>query len=268
MKKYLLVFLMMLSLMPMQMGAASQNRHKQSVSVTLNGKKAAVTVNKDSANVGIDAYSDTADVDTADYDDDSGVYDDGPTSNDEKFALKVLDKVFGSTSFGILAGLSIILVILLIILPIILIIVFLRYLFRRHNDRVDLERQAVAAGQPLKQPAPAKMMLTNEMLWQKGVRNVAIGIGLIFFFWILPAYPLCGIGFLVACLGGGQIVIARHSEKTSRMDFNNNGNGANNYQQGSNNNNGNGANNYQQSPNNNMNEPKNDNQTADTREQN
>ena len=250
MKKYLLALLIVFTLAPAQMNSAPHHRHNPAVSVTMNSN-GSMNVKTDSVTVGTDAYSDTSSVDTADYDNDSYVGNNHQT-DDEKFALQVLDKVFGSASFGVVAALGLIFAILLVLLPIILLIVFLRYLFKRHNDRVVLEQQAIAAGQPLKQPEPKVKVYTNELQWQKGIKNVALGVGLFFFFWILGAKPIMGIGILVACLGGGQIMMARH---TLQNDQQNPGNNAG------------ASGNNQQSFNGNVNQPKNDNQTPNTGEQ-
>lgn len=45
--------------------------------------------------------------------------------------------------------------------------------------------------------------------WQKGVRNTALGVGLIFLFLCIGAEQLAGIGILVACCGVGQMAIAK-----------------------------------------------------------
>lgn len=45
--------------------------------------------------------------------------------------------------------------------------------------------------------------------WQKGVRNTALGVGLIFLFLCIRAEELAGIGILVACCGVGQMAIAK-----------------------------------------------------------
>ena len=53
--------------------------------------------------------------------------------------------------------------------------------------------------------------------WQKGVRNTALGVGLIFLFLCIHAEPLVGIGILVACCGLGQMVIAKWPSYKSKL---------------------------------------------------
>lgn len=53
--------------------------------------------------------------------------------------------------------------------------------------------------------------------WQKGVRNTALGVGLIFLFLCIRAEELAGIGILVACCGLGQMVIAKWPSYKSKL---------------------------------------------------
>lgn len=69
----------------------------------------------------------------------------------------------------------------------------------------------MATGQPVPDGVKPRDGRSDEALWQKGVKNVSLGIGLALFFYFLGASPLVGIGVLVACMGGGQIYIAKKS---------------------------------------------------------
>ena len=49
----------------------------------------------------------------------------------------------------------------------------------------------------------------DEYMWKRGVKNSAIGFGLMVMFSFWNADALVGIGALVLCIGIGQMVIAR-----------------------------------------------------------
>ena len=79
-------------------------------------------------------------------------------------------------------------------------------------------------GQPIPQEFIRTEQQTDDYLWKKGIKNTALGLGLVAFFYCLGADPLVGIGWLVALFGVGQAVIARTSaskrdKKTDDFDY-------------------------------------------------
>ncbi len=51
--------------------------------------------------------------------------------------------------------------------------------------------------------------MRDDYMLKRGIQNVAVGMGLVIMFGCWGAEFLVGIGFLVVCLGVGQIVISR-----------------------------------------------------------
>ena len=96
---------------------------------------------------------------------------------------------------------------LFLFMPLIIVLLIMRYMVRRHNDRVRLAEKAMEQGQPISEGEMPLNKKSPDYLWRRGVRNVSIGAGLALFFWFLGADPLVGIGLLVACLGLGQLFI-------------------------------------------------------------
>ena len=105
-------------------------------------------------------------------------------------------------------------VFLFLALPFIVIIVLLRYLIKRHNDRVDIAKQAIASGQPIPEDVKPTAARNSDDLWKGGIINIATGVGLVIMFSIWGSNTLIGIGCLLICFGIGHLVIA----KTSRKD--------------------------------------------------
>lgn len=240
MKKFLIVLSMMLAIIVMPMDAASVAHHRYHQTAT---------ATQSSANTGVDAYSDTTsyDGDTASVD--SNYYSPAyghDAQSDGDFTLKVLDKVFSGTGLGIV----LICCLLILLLPLIIVILLLRYLVKRHNDNVRLEQERINAGYynqrygnqtsqdntgngtfvdngaqsqsetqsqsgynqyDSKSYAPRDIKDTDQ--WRKGVRNVSVGIGLIFLFWFMGAKDIIGIGVLVACFGAGQMYLGYTAKK-------------------------------------------------------
>ena len=51
---------------------------------------------------------------------------------------------------------------------------------KRHNDRVKLSMKAMEMGQLPPAKADAAFAESDEMLWKKGVKNSALGLGLVY----------------------------------------------------------------------------------------
>lgn len=210
MKKILLslVAVMLLgSTVPME---AQRHRHTPRTTV----------VDDTKADNGIEAYSDTSSTaqpfdstaysTTADADDinDSNRFD--PSRFSDPFSWFAF---LGTSGFvGILLTILLLGVgLLFLFMPLIIVLLIMRYMVRRHNDRVRLAEKAMEQGQPISEGEMPLNKKSPDYLWRRGVRNVSIGAGLALFFWFLGADPLVGIGLLVACLGLGQMFMVRYN---------------------------------------------------------
>lgn len=172
------------------------------------------------------AFGNAADTDVADDDaDDSAGYTYTMSSNplnmdhfDNPLAFFVA--LFGAGFGGIMLALLILLVILLVFLsPLIVVYLIYRLLKSLHNDKVRLTEKAIASGRPMAKSTSSTVMgSADQDLWNKGVKNVALGLGLIMLFAFWGAYALCGIGALIMCLGIGKMVIARTSVKVETTE--------------------------------------------------
>ena len=172
------------------------------------------------------AFGNAADTDVADDDDnDTAGYTDTMSSNplnmdhfDNPFAFFVA--LFGAGIGGIVLALFILLIILLVFLsPLIVVYIIYRFLKRLYSDKVRLAEKAIASGSPMAKSASTTVMgSADQELWSKGVKNVALGLGLIILFAFWGAQALCGIGALIMCLGIGKMVIARTSIKVEATE--------------------------------------------------
>lgn len=172
------------------------------------------------------AFGNAADTDVADDDaNDTAGYSYTMSSNplnmdhfDNPLAFFVA--LFGAGFGGIMLALLILLVILLVFLsPLIVVYLIYRLLKSLHNDKVRLTEKAIASGRPIAKSSSTTVYgSTDQELWNKGVKNVALGLGLIMLFGFWGAYALCGIGALIMCLGIGKMVIARTSVKVETTE--------------------------------------------------
>lgn len=169
---------------------------------------------------GIEAYSDTSStaqpLDSTAYStsDDADDINDSNRFDPSRFSDPFSWFAFLDTSGFVGILLTILLLgvgLLFLFMPLIIVLLIMRYMVRRHNDRVRLAEKAMEQGQPISEGEMPLNKKSPDYLWRRGVRNVSIGAGLALFFWFLGADPLVGIGLLVACLGLGQMFMVRYN---------------------------------------------------------
>lgn len=210
MKQYILLLLMLLTINFSVVNAKKSHSKHQRIETTVAAK--------DSTAQGVEAFSDTAQ-------EDSGVtysqtppcqktiIDDAESKAADNIVDLCLNKIGQSFGGVLLAIVVVFCVFLFLLLPFIIIIMVLRYLIKKHNDRVNLMQQAIEKGQPLPNDIKKTLNPNNEYLWSTGVKHVAIGVGIMLMFGIWNMKTLVGIGGLVVCLGIGQLVIVKTTNK-------------------------------------------------------
>ncbi len=212
MKKILITMAMLLTVGVIAAPAAPNHRHRHTVQ----------KVDADTTSQAIEAYSDTTSwADDGAYTDDDA--DDGAqrrgnsvvqtTSDDLEELFKMM---FGFGGLGILACMMLFLgILLVIVVPLVIVFLIVRYFMRKHGKMVDNARHNCPPGH---QPAGNNAWTgdyTASRMWQRGVQNLAVGVGLMLFFFFLGATPLVGIGALVACMGAGKMYIGRYSRQAN-----------------------------------------------------
>lgn len=95
---------------------------------------------------------------------------------------------------------------LFFITPVVLIILIFYFRNKNRKQRYLLMQQALAAGQPLPKEVFKEVTLPDNRV--KGIKNMALGIGLALFLWMLTdEFSIACIGLLIFCIGAGQLVI-------------------------------------------------------------
>lgn len=162
----------------------------------------------------LEAYSDTTsnDADAAEnsYDED---HDNGRNYHSQ-YSLGNYDdpfdfvgSVFGKGMLWFFIVLFTAICLFLFAIPIIIVYMIVRYLIRRHNDRIKLAEMAMDKGINVPESDRPIDRQSNEYLVKRGLRNAFLGAGLFFMFTIWNAEFLAGLGALVFFYGIGQVVI-------------------------------------------------------------
>ena len=217
MKKALLTLALIMSIGATQVSlASSAPKHRYQPSTQQVDKQAtAASVNQqvDKSDEGLEAYSDTTSTDTAGYED----YDD---NNDDarayhsKYSLGNYDdpfdfigSVFGGGALSAIIIFCVIFGLLFVFAPLIIIFLIVRYLMRRHNDRMKLAEMAMEKGINVPESDRPIDKQSDEYLVKRGLRNAFLGAGLCAMFAWWEADFLAGIGALVFFYGLGQTLI-------------------------------------------------------------
>lgn len=108
-----------------------------------------------------------------------------------------------------LTSVAIVAIIICCGLPFFIVAIVLWFRYKNKQAKYKLAAEALAAGQSI----PAELFQDSthhgNPILVKGIRNVFLGIGLGVFFWLLTEEEgLAAIGFLIFCMGLGQVLIA------------------------------------------------------------
>lgn len=162
----------------------------------------------------LEAYSDTTSVDSVD--EDAYAEDDDPVNySHSRYSLlnysdpfDYIGSVFGKGALWCVGIFTVIFTLLFVFAPLIVIILILRYLYRRHNDRMRLAEMAMDKGVNIPESSRPIDRQSSDYLMKRGIRNACLGFGLSIMFGIWGSRLLSGFSALVLCYGVGQILIS------------------------------------------------------------
>lgn len=106
------------------------------------------------------------------------------------------------------ATLVIIFLIIICGLPLFIVIITLWFSYKNKQAKYKLAAEALAAGQSIPKELFSESDPSQKIL-SKGIKNLFLGIGLGVFLWVMTGQAgLAAIGFLIFCMGLGQVLIA------------------------------------------------------------
>lgn len=194
---------------------AQHHRHTPLASV-----KATQQTDKDGntkASAAIVAYSDTASVDSADVDTVGFNADAGTQGWDEPYDIDGLAKLMGNAFVPIA-----IVFIMFFLAPVMIIALIIYFVIKSRKQKIQLAELALKNGQPIPQEvAQSKPQPNDQALWEKGVKRMFLGIGIVIFAIFIHSRMFMGIGFLVALYGAGLAVVAWTTKKKIAPTANN-----------------------------------------------
>lgn len=207
MKKLLLLMALALTV-SLSSTAQTHRRHSQKATITATAKQdtAAITI-----------YSDTTATANAADDSLNGVQQAINTVSktytftdaDDPFTLMAY---LGSLGVGgvLIAICCVIFVIILFATPFIIVALIIYWLIHRKRTEYRIVEKAIDNGQPVPEGVLRKHADDREEIWRRGIKNVAIGVGVIIFGLFFTDF-FVAVGAIFVCWGVGQCVIARTS---------------------------------------------------------
>ena len=109
-------------------------------------------------------------------------------------------------------------------LPIFIVALVLYFGYKNKQAKYKLASEALAAGKEIPQELfRGNVKKDNDDTLRKGIKNVFLGIGIGVFLWVLTSEEgIAAIGFLIFCIGLGQVVTAyvtRPKETSTSTDI-------------------------------------------------
>ena len=128
---------------------------------------------------------------------------------DQDATIHNTNPAFDDWSSGPPTSIAIIALIICCGLPFFIVAIVLWFRYKNKQAKYKLAAEALAAGRTI----PAELFNDPEeqgnAVMAKGIKNIFLGIGLGVFLWILTYEEgLAAIGFLIFCMGLGQVLIA------------------------------------------------------------
>ena len=160
----------------------------------------------------LEAFSDTTDV--ADTTVVSRQHRIGGYSNghDDSLVNVIMDNIGAEGLMG-MTFVLLILLIMFVIPPVLILAVLFYFIYRNRKQKMRLAEMAMKQGQPIPDQLLIDHQETNDELWQKGLRQTFLGVGLLAFFGYVNSTLGVGIGILVTVIGLGKLAIVKTSNK-------------------------------------------------------
>ena len=146
------------------------------------------------------------------------------SSHDDEEDVAMFEKIFGhSDNFGGfdmngMMGMTFVLAIILIIFviaPVLILAVLFFFIYKNRRQKMQLAQMAVQNGQPIPGELLKDTPDAGKDVYQAGLRQVFLGLGLMVFLGYTAGQVGFGIGALVFFIGLGKVVIARTSNKNN-----------------------------------------------------
>jgi hypothetical protein len=89
----------------------------------------------------------------------------------------------------------------------------LYFIYKNRKQKIQMAEMAMKQGQPIPGQQLEEHHESDDELWQKGLRQTFLGVGLLAFFGYVGSTLGVGVGILVTIIGLGKLAIVKTSRK-------------------------------------------------------
>ena len=168
----------------------------------------------------VEVFSDTTSIDSVAIDE---AFDDADDDNEdwERWESSSTHSLMGllGVDGDMLGGMFFVLVVLFIIFvlaPVVVIGLILYFIYKSRKDKMRLMEMAMKNGKEIPLDALGTPYRNNDDIWNKGIRQIFIGVGVGILLWIPIGKLGLAIGALIALIGCGNVVIAQNAKDKQR----------------------------------------------------
>ena len=110
--------------------------------------------------------------------------------------------------------------ILFLLAPAIIIGLILYFVYKNRKDKMRLMEMAIKDGRQIPLDVLGTPYPNHNNLWDKGIKQIFLGVGLAILLWVIFGKLGLAIGALVALIGCGNVVIAHNAkERQKKQDM-------------------------------------------------
>mgnify|MGYP006988861584 CR=1 FL=1 len=135
------------------------------------------------------------------------------STNGSDIVNDILDGIGMEGVMG-MAFVLLILFIIFVLSPVLIMIVLFYFIYKNRKQKIRLAEMAMKQGQPIPDQLLMEHQESDDDVWQKGIRQTFLGVGLLTFFGYIGSTLGIGIGILVTAIGLGKLVIVKTSKKS------------------------------------------------------
>ena len=107
-----------------------------------------------------------------------------------------------------------VLIIIFVLAPVLILAVLLFFIYKNRKQKMKMAEMAMRQGQPIPDELLVDHKETDDELWQKGLRQTFLGVGLLAFFGYVGSTLGIGIGILVTVIGLGKLAIVKTTRRS------------------------------------------------------
>jgi hypothetical protein len=127
--------------------------------------------------------------------------------------MKDIFENIGIEGFSGMVFVLLILAIIFVVAPVLILAVVLFFVYKNRKQKIRMAEMAMQQGQPIPDQLLEEHRESDDQLWQTGLRQTFLGVGLLAFFGYVGSTLGIGVGILVTVIGLGKLAIVKTTKR-------------------------------------------------------